>query len=164
MVDLNDSIEHDLLFSESSAEEDDEPVQKKKKSEDLIFEGSVITAVQAAFLIFQFCLRHHLTTKAISELLLLISVLLPLGNRLSKSVYKLKRLIVEEIPDICVFNHYYCSDCLAPLTSKTSKCPNTCCTSDQFDHFITAPLGPQLKHMMEGSVCVCVCVCLCLCV
>ena len=79
--DLNDPTEHNLLFSESSAEEDDEPVQKKKKSEDLIFEGSVITAAQAAFLIFQFSLRHHLTTKAISEFMLLISVLLLLGNR-----------------------------------------------------------------------------------
>ena len=56
--------------------------RKKKKSEDLIFEGPAITAVQlAAFLIFQFSLRHHLTTKAISEFLLLISVLLLLGNR-----------------------------------------------------------------------------------
>ena len=28
--DLNDPTEHNLLFSESSAEEDDEPVQKKR--------------------------------------------------------------------------------------------------------------------------------------
>ena len=102
-------------------------------------------------MIFQYALRHHLTAKAFSELLLLLQVLLPAPNLLPKSLYLLKNFFLKAFPNICVNEHYFCRSCHMPRDLATSnQCSNELCNSSTFDHFITMPLGPQLQEMMKG--------------
>ena len=102
-------------------------------------------------MIFQYALRHHLTTKALSELLMLLQVLVPADNLLPKSVYLLKSFFLQSFSNISVIEHQYCQFCHAPRDhANPRQCSNELCTSGKFDRFITIPLGPQLQEMMKG--------------
>ena len=60
-----------------------------------LYPGSQITALQSYLLIFQFAIRHSMTTKSFTELLQLLSVHLPVTATIPKSVHKLKRVFME---------------------------------------------------------------------
>ena len=120
---------------------------KETKSEPL-FPGSQVGLIEAFLMIFQFVLKHHLSSKAFAELLLLLRVLLPQNSLLPKSVYLLKRFFLEMFPDVKVNEHNYCSDCHLP--AQSGRCTNAYCGCATVDRFITIPLGPQLKRMMAG--------------
>ena len=134
-----------------------ETSQKSKRPKidehtDPLFEGSQVSAMEAHIMVFQYALRHHLTGKALSELLLLLQVLLPTENLLPKSLYRLKKYFLDAFPNICVIEHYYCEVCHTLRESATSlECSNELCASHKFDRFIAVPLGPQLQEMMKGS-------------
>ena len=78
---MDDTFEEDALGGEEWCDVVDEPTSapsaKGPKLGDSLYEGSQVTMVQACLMIFQFCLKNHLTTKAISELLLLLKAFLP---------------------------------------------------------------------------------------
>lgn len=116
-----------------------------------LFAGSRVSALEANIMIFQYALRHHLTSKAFSELLLILQVLLPAVNLLPKSLYLLKNFFLKAFPKICVTEHYYCQVCHTPRDpSSLHQCSNELCVGRKFDRFITVPLGPQLQEMMKG--------------
>jgi hypothetical protein len=116
-----------------------------------LFAGSRVSSLEAYIMIFQYALRHHLTAKASSELLLLLQVLLPAVNLLPKSLYLLKKFFLKAFPNICVTEHYYCQVCHTPRDpSSLHQCSNELCVSRKFDRFITVPLAPQLQEMMKG--------------
>ena len=124
------------------------------ESEDL-YKGSNVAVFQAYLMIFQFALKHHLTTCAFSELLLLLKVLLPQASQLPRTVYMLKAFFWRAYPDLKTVEHCYCQWCHT-LIDSGGKCTNPLCTCDKVNKFITVPLGPQLKEMMQGmSVCIC---------
>ena len=60
-----------------------------------LFENSSVSMLQAYFMIFQFALKHHLSSKAFSDLLLLFKTLLPAANSLPKSIYLFKSFFVK---------------------------------------------------------------------
>jgi hypothetical protein len=87
--------------SDASQETSQDTGRPNEHSEPL-FAGSRVSALEAYILIFQYALRHHLTAKAFSELLLLLQVLLPAVNLLPKSLYLLKNFFMKAFPNICV--------------------------------------------------------------
>lgn len=56
-----------------------------------LYPNAELTSFQSHLLLFQYGLRHSLTTKAFTELLQLLTVHLPRGAKVPKSVHHLKR-------------------------------------------------------------------------
>lgn len=117
-----------------------------------LFAGSRVSTLEAHFMIFQYALRHHLTAKALAELLSLLQVLAPAANLMPKSVYLLKSFFLQAFPNISVVEQYYCHFCHMP---RDHQCSNQLCTRNTFDRFITIPLAPQLQEMMKGMGALC---------
>lgn len=63
-------------------------------SETALYPGSHVSVFQSQLLVFQYALRHGLTTKAFTELLQLLSVHLPQNAAIPKSVHSLKRFLL----------------------------------------------------------------------
>ena len=115
-----------------------------------LFEGSTVTKLQACFLVFQYALRHHLSSKAFSELLLLLKILLPGSNSMPKSIYLLQSFFINNFPNVKVNDQHYCRDCHTPVKLPRYQCPNSVCRCVNFDQFITMPIGSQLIQIMKG--------------
>ena len=103
-----------------------------------------LTVFATYLLIFQYSVRHSLTKRALQKLLQLLSVLLPSGSALPKSVNALKSFFVQRFPDQKPLIRNYCSNCHQLLT-QTEEC---CASKHQF---LTVPLGPQLEVRLEGQ-------------
>ncbi len=110
-----------------------------------IFPSAVLTMFESYLLIFQYAIRHGLTTKAFTELLQLLSVHVPQGAALPKSVYLLKRLFVKAFPECTSVPHWYCSFCQRSLPACDATCTGRGCSSGPPAVFITIPLGPQIR-------------------
>ena len=121
--------------------------------------------LHACILVFQYALKHHLSAKAFSELLLLLKVLLPAAANLPSSMYLFKHLFVELFPSVNVIECEYCKCCHMLAGSETT---NPACRCDEYDRFVAVPIAPQLKELIKGmwhsAYITCVCVCLCVCV
>lgn len=70
--------------------------------------ASDLTVFMAYLLVFQYSVRHSLTTKALQELLQLISVLLPSGSTCPRSVRSLKNFFTPRFPDKKPSMQQYC--------------------------------------------------------
>ena len=64
-----------------------------------LYDGATISKLQAILLVFQFTLRHGLSGKTFTELLQVLSVLLPQGNLLPRSVYLFKKSLIQLFPE-----------------------------------------------------------------
>ena len=112
------------------------PERTHEHSEPL-FAGSRVSTLEAYIMIFQYALRHHLTAKAFSELLLLLQVLLPAVNLLPKSLYLLKNFFLKTFPNISIIEHYYCQACHTPRDpASLHQCSDELCVSRKF-HYCT---------------------------
>lgn len=69
-----------------------------------LYPGSQICILMTYLLIFQFSIQHSLTESALKELLLLISVLLPVQASFPKSVWKLKHFFLKYFQNWCDFS------------------------------------------------------------
>ena len=117
-----------------------------------LYAGSPISTLQSHLLIFQYAVRHGLITKAFTELLQLLLVHLPQEATIPKTVYNLKRFFVDAFPEAEAVQQYYCSLCQRPLQSQTERCFGNGCSGGNCSVFITIPVAPQIKRMMEGMV------------
>ena len=118
-------------------------------SEAPLYPGAQLSEYQSHLLVFQYAIRHSLTTKAFTELLKLLSVHVPQGSAIPKSVYSLKRSFVDAFPEAKASQHFYCSCCQRAMRSA-GACSGSGCSNGHPAVFITIPLGPQIKRMMEG--------------
>ena len=114
-----------------------------------IYEGAEVTILESYLMAFQFSVRHSLTKKAFSELLQLISVHLPKSSSYPRSINTVKKILLQYFPHISPTVHTYCPYCLVTLPSD-GTCTRNDCPGVGTNQFVTIPLGPQLKHMMEG--------------
>ena len=118
----------------------------------LLYPGADLSSLQSNLLLFQFAVRHSLTAKALTELLQLLAVHLPRGAVIPKSVHSLKQFFVDSFPESQAIQHSYCSCCQRPLASTSASCHGSGCSGGTPGVFITIPVGPQLKRMMEGII------------
>lgn len=156
------SISYQLLFSSVyqshpplegdtlSEFESEKNIACQQEHSEPLFEGSSVSTLQAYVMLFQYALRHHLSSKVLSELLLLLKVLLPAGNTMPRSMYLLKSFFVKAFSNIEINEQPYCRDCHTLLDQQSDQCSNILCSGDHFDRFIAIPIGPQLVQMMKG--------------
>lgn len=115
-----------------------------------LYPGAQLSTFQSHLLIFQYAIRHGLTNKAFTELLQLLSVHAPSGACVPKSVHILKQEFMDAFPEAKAEEHLYCSLCQRSMSSRAQGCTGEGCTEGCLAVFITVPLGPQVKRMMEG--------------
>ena len=115
-----------------------------------LYEGADITVFESYLLAFQYATRHSLTKKAFEELLQLISIHIPPSAQAPRSVYQLKRFFCGMFPSASPTIHYYCTFCQSKLTEQESNCTTNGCPGKEKGQFISVPLGPQIKRIMEG--------------
>ena len=108
-----------------------------------------MTVLESYLLAFQYSVKHKLSKNALSELLRLIKVYLPQPTAYPTSVYQIKAFFMELFPHARPLIHEYYTYCLAALPINgvcgTLNCPGTAA------QFLTIPLVPQLKRIMEGG-------------
>ena len=122
-----------------------------------LYPSAQLMTFQSHLLVFQYALCHSLTKRAFTELLQLLSVHLPPGARVPKSVHYLKQVLVEAFPEARAEQHAYCSCCQRLIPSGAHSCEGGVCSGGRLAVFITLPIGPQLKRMMEGIYIICCC-------
>lgn len=106
-----------------------------------------LSVFQCHLLLFQFSIRHSLTSKALQELLLLLTVLLPHTAALPKSVRDLKRFFMDIFPEQRPTVTKYCVNCHR-LLKEGELCVD--CDVGSSD-FVNVPIGPQLKARLESK-------------
>ena len=108
---------------------------------------SGLTEYIGSLLLFQYSVRHSLTNKALEELLSLMTVFLPPGARVPKTVYQLKKFFLALYPEQQPHMQRFCDTCHALLgTSEACGCGGA--TAE----FVTVPLEPQLKARLESKL------------
>ena len=117
---------------------------------DSLYNNSTVSILEAYVLVFQFAIKHSLTKTAISELLQLISVHLPADAKYPQSIHEVKGLFMEMFPHSMPSVHNYCEYCLSMLTSD-GVCSTDGCSGLKRGQFISLPLAPQLKKIMESE-------------
>lgn len=111
-----------------------------------------VTVGVAMLLVVSFAIRHELTGEALSNLLLLINVLLPAGNLLSKTLRDFRSFFSNlEVP---VVYHGYCSFCYPYIPHNVNSCPNKACLKDTSKkggkwYFIEVPLANQINNFFQ---------------
>ena len=129
--DFEDSASRSLSSAQAQETCDNEVPQQEtvghlfSTSGEALYAGSPISTLQSYLLIFQYAVRHSLTAKAFTELLQLLSVHLPRGARLPKTVHSLKRFFVDAFPEAQAVQHFYCS---WPLPSPGASCVGSGCS------------------------------------
>ena len=102
-------------------------------------------------MILLFTLRHHLSYEAITDLLKLLTLLVPGPNKIPKSVWQFRKII----DDSCTKpqRHYYCNECHDNIRDNTaSKC--TTCQSDLSNttpgSFTILPIENQIQSLFQS--------------
>ena len=98
-------------------------------------------------LLFQFSIRHSLTSKALQELLHLLSIFMP-NAALPKSVYQLKSFFIDVFPEQSPTIQKYCTNCHR-LLNEDGVLPCNCDAG--YSQFITVSIASQLKARLEGK-------------
>ena len=80
--------------TEEESEEADDCDHQKSASESL-FEGSALTTTASDVLILEYSMKHGLTNEAITDLLKLLQLHLPMPNKCTNSIFSLKKLYGE---------------------------------------------------------------------
>ena len=121
-----------------------------------------VLKLQAILLVFQFSSRHGLSGKTFTELLQVLSVLLPQGNLLPKSVYLFKKSLIQLFPEAQdVKKHNYCASCFKAINEGQICGCNTAilhyppCTPVERKDCINLHLIPDLLLVSGDCVHVC---------
>lgn len=124
------------------------PTESSQSQEKLLYSGAPagLTEYMAHVLLFQYFVRHSLTSKALQELLNLLAVFLPNDAKIPKSVHHLKQFFLATYKEQCPTMQKYCTFC-QKLLYEGEIC--TCDTGTS--EFVTVPIGPQLKARFESK-------------
>lgn len=154
-----ESIDSSPSFSDTSSDnQGEEPATPHHAGDEVhpcdsepLYEHADISVFVSYLLIFLFATKHSLSTRAVGELLQLLSVMLPKGANLPKTVYALKQFFVKLFPDLRSSIHYYCTCChvIVPV-GKVCRRPE--CVGYKTSEFISVPLQAQLKRKLEGEL------------
>ena len=154
IVDAEEEDTSDACVSIADSDIDDSPSDLEEYSSTReayakLYRMADVTIYDSYLLAFQYATRHSLTKTAFAELLQLISVHLPASAPFPKSVHRIKTFFSDLFPHASPVVHEFCSFCLSPLSGdEVCSMPN--CRGVDKGQFISLPLGPQLKKLMEG--------------
>lgn len=94
---------------------------------------------------FQYSIWHSLTSKALEELLHLMSVSLPSDAMLPKSVHQLRKFFTNICPEQ---QPHFCSNC---HELEREDEPLSCACGAEKSVFIDVPIGPQQCILLSHS-------------
>lgn len=114
-----------------------------------LYKDSLQTVASSNIVVMNFSMKHALSSEAISDLLSLLTLHLPVNNHCTKSKYLLKKHLGCSTMDYKL--HYYCSHYYGTLNESDESCQNLDCqnTIDSKISFIEVPIRPQLKLLLE---------------
>lgn len=107
---------------------------------------SDLTKEEARYMILNYYIKHHLTQKALVDLLKMINLMT--GSKLFPECFE---TFMASFPNPHKFSRvYYCTECQCGMgksvPEKQAVCPIPECGGDKFDFFITIPIEHQLRE------------------
>lgn len=146
------SIDSDSPDSMTLSESDEE-TRPKRNSDRPLFEGSHHTLLSAFTMVMLFVLKHSLSRDAFSDLLHLISSLLPETAGFTTSVYKIKETLKSSLNFQEPILHMYCESC-EKYCQDGNQCVNAVCQRNAYGtkmlQFHDLQFLKQLKNLFEG--------------
>ena len=144
--------ESELISDEELSESECETAELKKYDSGApLYPNSAITDDNFSTVFLSLAQRHNLTYASQSDLLKMLSLLLPSPSTISSSSHMLLSKYVSLKVDTIV--QHYCGSCSTPIESGYS-CGQPQCTRAQLPRgiFIRIPLTMQLKERFEGKM------------
>ena len=134
----------DQVWCESSGETN---AAKTSNENQAIYPGARVTLGAVMVLLTLYAIKHDLTGQAITNLLQLLTLILPSGNILPDTLRNFKAYFRNlENPFIL---HHYCAFCLSYVDKQATVCPNAACMRELSSrhakaYFIEVPVVQQL--------------------
>ena len=148
------SMTSDIDYEESSGSDFEEeyswPAFGGRDVHNLLYENADVTMLESYLLSFQYSVKHRLSKIAFSELLRLINVHLPQSTVYPTSAYQMKSFFMELFPHATPLIHEDCTYCLAALPDN-GVCATFNCPATGQGQFLTLPVAPQLRRILEGG-------------
>lgn len=108
---------NDSCSSFSSKDDVESGVHQDLENE--LYSGASISVIEIILCVASLKLRHNLTDVCISDILKLISKILPQPNSCPQSFYKFKKYFSDlQIP---INRHFYCSSCVNLINNNNNK-------------------------------------------
>lgn len=109
---------------------------------------SVVTAEEIRFMVLNYYIRHHLTKRALVDLLKMINLMA--GSKIFPECFE---AFQAHFPDPYKSNRvYYCTECQCKVGKSQPPQISVClipeCGGDKFDFFITIPIEQQIRETM----------------
>lgn len=149
-----DSDESDASSSSTSANaESDSPSSDSRDNSHVpLFDGCCHSTFSLYVMIMLFVIKHSLSKEAFSDLLHIISSVLPVTSKFSTSVYKLKETLKNGLGYVQPMIHKFCESC-QQLMNEEDTCKNPVCRMNkaQVLTFYGLRLLDQLKSLFKGK-------------
>ncbi len=147
---LNDSDSSDSeIESIHSSTDDDRDSDTSDEDSNNFCLGSRMTTSEFHLRVMTFGFKHGLTKSGFDDLLELMKDAVPDSTCLS-NYYSLKQFINQTYGAMDVVKQQYCGDCYKLLNSRIDPTQSSCC-SGVVESFVTVPIAPQLKRMLDRS-------------
>ena len=152
-------ITHEILDAEEDGTEiaetdlgESEMHNDSSHHENKLYRDAPISTASSSVLLMKFIMKHRITQEALTDLLKVLKLHCPSPNNLPSTVYHFKKQFKDlQYP---IIYHYFCSKCLAEVSTESTVCNNTFCKSTLTEphtksSFIEVPIDLQLKCILE---------------
>lgn len=119
-----------------------------------LYDNAELSVLDSHLLMYQYALRHCITTQAFTELIRLVETHMPRNSRAVSSLYKLRKFFEENFNDTKCQVYEYCSKCHRLIDSEITGgvgCSSGC-EEATINKFIYVPVEAQLKKKLEGTL------------
>ena len=161
-TDFSDSEEAYCYGCESDDENSDLEIGRNADTPQPLYPGASITVEDSILSIMKYALRHKMSYSALSDLLSLITLHIPLESHTQhlQSLYFLKKAFTSqnernrhEDSDL-VTVHEYCPTCMALWKNDAERICRMCCTQRRKktnNYCLALDIGAQLKSLFKGK-------------
>lgn len=112
-----------------------------------LYKNSTISMNDAVIKIMDLWIDQKLSKTYLEKHLEMMQEILPKGNSLPKTKYKLFKYIKSQVPTVPIINHYFCEDCLIYLSTNYQCCSQ--CGGANISHFYELDFMEQIKQLFE---------------
>ena len=145
--DLETSITDPVLIHECG-------LSSMKEFHTPLYDGAELSVLDSHLLMYQYALRHCITTQAFMELISLVETHMPWNSRAIWPLYKLRKFFEENFNDTKCQVYEYCSKCHRLLIdSETTGVPcSSGCEGATVNKFMYVPVESQLEGNRQHYV------------
>ena len=127
---------HEMLWNIDAEEDgteiaetdlDETEMHDNSSDHENIYKGAPITTASSSVLLMKFIMKHRITQEALADLLKVLQLHCPSPNNIPSTVYHFKKQFKDfQYP---INYHYFCSKCLAEVSTESEICNNSYCKS-----------------------------------